>query len=171
MSWAKRGLPFPSIAQSGLLSRSTAQGRLLFPSSAQKGLLVPSPAQRRLLFPSPALRGLVSPCLTQRGPLFPSPAPRGLVSPCPTQRGLPFPSLGQGGLLFLSVALRARRLANAYPPSRSSLLHHCRLAAPLLTPSPPSVRWDHRGSTSLCLQPLSPGLRLGPSTKRLHPGS
>ncbi|KAL0150911.1 hypothetical protein M9458_053830, partial [Cirrhinus mrigala] len=53
---------------------------------------------------------------------------------------------------------------------------------PLLTLSPPSVRWVRRGSASLRrhhgwriprlrLQPLSPGLRLGPPTQRLHPGS
>ncbi|KAL0200276.1 hypothetical protein M9458_003463, partial [Cirrhinus mrigala] len=53
---------------------------------------------------------------------------------------------------------------------------------PLLTLSPPSVRWARRGAASfhlrhgwripcLHLQPQSPGLRLGPPTQRLHPGS
>ncbi len=56
------------------------------------------------------------------------------------------------------------------------------LSAPLLTLRPPSVRWDRRGSASLhqrhgwsipCLrlQPMSPGLRLGPSIQWLHHGS
>ncbi|KAI2655695.1 Chromatin-remodeling ATPase INO80 [Labeo rohita] len=46
-------------------------------------------------------------------------------------------------------ALRARRLTNARPPSHFCLLHRCGLAAPLLTLSPPSVRWAYRGSASL----------------------
>ncbi len=74
-----------------------------------------------------------------------------------------------------------------HPPSLScrllsslplQLCHRCFLAAPLLTLSPPSVRWDRRGSARLhqhhgwripCLrlQPLSPGLRLDPSTQWL----
>ncbi len=74
----------------------------------------------------------------------------------------------------------------------ASLSHHlctspqhrrrCLLSAPLLTFGPPSVWWDRRGSASLhrqhgwripCLrlQPLSPGLRFGLSTQRLHHGT
>ncbi len=56
------------------------------------------------------------------------------------------------------------------------------LWAPQLTLSPPSVRGEHHRSANLhcrrgwrtpCLrlQPLSPGLCLGPSTQRLHHGS
>ncbi|KAI2646568.1 FMRFamide-related neuropeptide [Labeo rohita] len=75
----------------------------------------------------------------------------------------------------------------SHPPSLCLLFllplsHHCcLLAAHLLTLSPPSVRGVRRRSASLhqCgwriphlrLQPLSPGLHLGPPTLRLHPVS
>ncbi|KAL0204032.1 hypothetical protein M9458_002050, partial [Cirrhinus mrigala] len=45
--------------------------------------------------------------------------------------------------------VRARGLTNDCPPTRSCLLLCCRLAAPLLTLSPPSVWWAHYGSASL----------------------
>ncbi len=136
----ERGLLFPSLAQRGLLFPRPAQSGLLFLRLAQIGLSVPRSAQRGLLFPS----------LAQRGLPFPSLAPRGLVSPSPTQRGLPFPSSAQGRLLILFIALRARRLKNAHPPSRSWLLRLRlgllstirRLGAPLLRLRlvPPSLR-------------------------------
>ncbi len=51
------------------------------------------------------------------------------------------------------------------------LCHHCFLAAPLLTLSPPSLRWDRRGSSRLhrrlCCQPF---LLHGTSLRRLHHG-
>ncbi len=85
-------------------------------------------------------------------------------------------------LPFLSSALEARRLTNACPPTRSCLLHRCRLAAPLLVLSPPSIRCKLRGTAilqrchgrsfpRLCLQPPRRGLPLGPLTRRLHHGS
>ncbi|KAL0150393.1 hypothetical protein M9458_054210, partial [Cirrhinus mrigala] len=63
-----------------------------------------------------------------------------------------------------------------------SELRTIKYGTPHLTLSPPSVRWARRGSASLHrrhgwriphlrLQPHSPGLCLGPSTQRLHPGS
>ncbi|KAI2656069.1 Tyrosine-protein phosphatase Lar [Labeo rohita] len=76
----------------------------------------------------------------------------------------------------------------SHPPSlcllflRPQSRHHCLLAAHLLTLSLPSVRWVRCRSSSphqcrgwmiphLHLRPLSPRLRLGPPTQRLHPGS
>ncbi|KAI2662353.1 Ankyrin repeat domain-containing protein 34B [Labeo rohita] len=75
----------------------------------------------------------------------------------------------------------------SHPPSLFCIIHSslpqprhlCFLVAPLLTLSPPSVRWARHGSAILhrcCgwkihLQPPSPGLRLRPLTQRLHPGS
>ncbi len=138
----------------------------------------------------------------------PPPAPRLRVSwvwsvDCATtlEKGLHFPSLAQGGpqipspallsLLrlrwsqpapFLQSALQCPLLENARPPTHSCLLHRCRLAAPLLALSPPSMRCElgetailqrRRGRSfpRLRLQPPRPGLRLGPLTRRLHHGS
>ncbi len=55
------------------------------------------------------------------------------------------------GLQILQCPL----LGNARSPARSCLLHRCRLAAPPLALSPPSVRCEPRGSAIL---PASPGL-------------
>ncbi len=164
---SQRGLPFLSLAQRGLLFPCPSQRGLLFLSLAQRGLLSPHPAQRGLLFPRPA----------QRETQFRSAAlsfPCQSCSPCWESQ---FSVCGQR-----TPALKARRLTNARPHVRSCLLHHCRLAAALLALSPPSVRWElrrsailhrHRGWRIPCLrlQPLSPGLRLGPSTQLLHHGS
>ncbi len=68
---------------------------------------------------------------------------------CLTQRRPPFPRSAQRGLLLQIAALRAHRLKNVHPPSRSCLLHRCCLAAPLLTLNPPSVQCEHHGSASL----------------------
>ncbi len=67
-------------------------------------------------------------------------------------------------------------------PSAHKFTSTLPLLPPPVTHSPPSVQWDHCGSASLhwcrgwripCLrlQPLSPGLRLSPSTQWLHHGS
>ncbi len=111
-------------------------------------------------------------------PLFPSPAQRGAPFPefsperAPIFKSSPkrdsFPKSCQERVSVTKGNPRARRLTNTRPPAHSCLFC-CRLAAPLLTLSPPSVRSAHRGSTSLhlhrgwgipCLrlQAQSPGL-------------
>ncbi len=69
-------------------------------------------------------------------------------------------------------ALEARRLTNACPPTRSCLLHRCRLAATLLALSPPSRRCEPHGSPSspwlenplpLASKPQTPPRPINPS--------
>ncbi len=74
---------------------------------------------------------------------------------------------------LLQNALQCPLLENSRPPTRSCLLHRCRLAAPLLALSPPSMRCEPHGTAilqrrrgwsfpHLRLQPPRPGIRLGP---------
>ncbi len=112
----------------------------------------PRPAQRGLPFLSLAQRGLPFLSLAQRGLPFPRPAQRKTVSP--------------------SAVLKTQRLTNDHPPTRSCLLHHCRLAAPLLALSPPSIRCELRGSAILQLHCglLEPRLRIGRLSHQFHLG-
>ncbi len=141
-----------------------------FLRSAQRGLLFPRPAQRGLPFLSLAQRGSCFMSNPERAPV-PEFNQRGLLFSCPAQRGLLFPRLhrerlssrvqpcrspvsraprtGSRNLVVCgqrTPALKGRRLTNAHPPSRSCLLHRCRLAAPLLALSPPSVQCELHGS-------------------------
>ncbi|XP_058654208.1 uncharacterized protein LOC131553509 [Onychostoma macrolepis] len=97
----------------------------------------------------------------------------------------PVPELSQRRLPCLSSGLKARRLTNACPPTCSRLLLRCRLAAPLLAFSPPSMRCELRGTailhvavagvsldstSSLYQAPSVNWLRRAPSSLRLHLG-
>ncbi len=76
----------------------------------------------------------LSPPLSPSSPLVQSSPPSSLV-PLSSPEGLPI--------------LQCPLLENARPPTRSCLLHRCRLAAPLLALSPLSVRCEPHGSAIL----------------------
>ncbi len=101
-------------------------------------------------------------------PHWSHPALLRLWFPCPALRGLPILQCP-----LLERILQCPLLENSRPPTRSCLLHRCRLAAPPLALSPLSVRCEPRGSAilqrrqgwsipHLRLQPPRPGLHLGP---------
>ncbi len=125
------------------------------------------------------------PLLSPSFPLVPSSPPSSLV-PLSSPKGAPEPPVPAPRkwtpVPCLQSALQCPLLENAHPPTHFCLLHRCRLAAPLLALSPPSMRCELGGTAilqrrrgrsfpRLCLQPPRPGLRLGLLTRRLHHGS
>ncbi len=106
------------------------------------------------------------PLLSPSSPLVPASSAPPERSPVPALQ-CPLPES------ILQSTLQCPLLENSRPPIRSCLLHCCRLAAPLLTLSPPSMRCEPHGTAilqrrrdwsfpHLCFQPPRPGLRLGP---------
>ncbi len=159
-----------------LRSRAGTPPAAMMVPPPEVAMMVPPPAT--MVVPPPEAMKMFAP---PEAPNIVPPPAAPVLSPVPVPRKCPpVPAPPKCPLLasalqcpLLASALQCPLLENSRPPTRSCLLHRCRLAAPLLALSPPSMRCEPHGTAilqrrrdwsflHLHLQPPRPGLCLGP---------